>query len=122
MYLQRKPGLIGRHLYVKPVPGDLGTAAGEEGFEGCAGVGVGPMGIVEIRAGVGGVVAALNEPGGVDGGGLSEVGGVLGLGVEECSGEHRAEERNEKRALGKWRGSHRLRVSQKTARLKRRCQ
>ena len=59
-----------------PVPDDLRAATGEEGLEGGVGVGAGPVGVVEIGAGVGGIVAALDEPGGVDGRWLAEVGGV----------------------------------------------
>jgi hypothetical protein len=74
--LEGEAGLGGRDLDVEAIPDDFGMSVAKELSEVGAGIELGPVRIVEAGLGVGGVVAAVDEPCGIEFRGLAESGGV----------------------------------------------
>ena len=88
---KRQPGIVGRDLDVHPVPEDLGTAVGQHGFHRLIGVEAQPVGVVEFRLRVGGIVARLNQPSSAEGRRLAQAGGV------ECLSRRCSRSKNEQK-------------------------
>ena len=92
--LQSQAGLIGRDLEAQPVPNDLRAAVRKDGLQRGARIDGRPMGVIEIGAGVGGVIAGVNQPMcDVKICWLAEVGCVKGLRTESAWGKAQREQR-----------------------------
>src|SRR5580698_1195623 len=79
---QREPGLIGRDLYVQPIPDDLRMIVRKEVLQRSGWVEAGPARVIEIRAGVVGIVTGMQQPGNLWIDGRAQIRGIERLRAE----------------------------------------